>query len=45
MNVLKWFKFPFIKGKWNGWASYCCGIGNARHPKVNEAKFDELVDM
>ena len=39
------FKFPFIKGKWNGWASYCCGIGNARHPKVNEAKFDELVDM
>lgn len=39
------YTFPFGAGIWNGWATYLCGLGNARYPKINEDKLKSLIQF
>lgn len=37
--------FPFKKGKYNKWASYLCGMGNAYPPKIHQDKLLMLAEI
>lgn len=37
--------FPFKKGKYNSWASWLCGLGNAKKPEIFEDKFFEIAEI
>ena len=37
--------FPFKKGKYNSWASYLCGLGNAYPPKIHQDKLLQIAEI
>lgn len=39
------YVFPFKKGKYNKWASYLCGLGNAFKPDIYEDKLFEILEI
>lgn len=39
------FTFPFHKGKYNGWATLLCGMGNEYKPNIYQEKLEEILEM
>lgn len=40
------YKFPLKKGRWNSWASWLCGLGNARKPdNIYEDQFLMITEI